>query len=344
MSKMCNNKMNQKIAFSVINKYDMEVNKVEASVNELLEETQFDGIEGSKLIFEEFEVYDRPTFVEYLKAGWQIEMRAAIDFSAVSGQAGAEGSLHNPGDSNGYEQALRAIGSVLESYSTADAWSFFGFGSETSGETPGDGTIVTPDDSTTRPLHSPLEEVVDAVDDPSTFAVTVDRRADPNGSGVDSLVAQYRAAATNVQPGEQSRLAPVLRAIMNSIKKNEQIYYVAPLLIAGPIEDLSEAKEVMVQLSRYPCQLVAIGVADADFSQLEELNVGVLKDDNNRACVRRMVSFVRLSDALAKGSLADQVLTSLPDSMCAHCERVSFRLRPGGQASMAVSFSELNLN
>ena len=100
----------------------------------------------------------------------------------------------------------------------------------------------------------------------------------------------------------------------------------------------------MVQLSRYPCQLVAIGVADADFSQLEELNVGVLKDDNNRACVRRMVSFVRLSDALAKGSLADQVLTSLPDSMCAHCERVSFRLRPGGQASMAVSFSELNLN
>ena len=70
MTKMCNNKLNQKIAFSVINKYDMEVNKVEASVNELTEEQSFDGREGSKLIFEEFEVYDRPTFMEYLKAGW----------------------------------------------------------------------------------------------------------------------------------------------------------------------------------------------------------------------------------------------------------------------------------
>ena len=70
MTKMCNNKLNQKIAFSVINKYDMEVNKVEASVNELTKEQSFDGREGSKLIFEEFEVYDRPTFMEYLKAGW----------------------------------------------------------------------------------------------------------------------------------------------------------------------------------------------------------------------------------------------------------------------------------
>ena len=131
---------------------------------------------------------------------------------------------------------------------------------------------------------------------------------------------------------------------MNSIKRKDQIYYVIPLLIAGPIEDLSEAKELMVALSRYPCQLVAIGVADSDFSQLEELNVGVLKDDNNKACARRMVSFVRLPEALAKGNLASQVLTALPDQMCAHCERVSFRLRPGGQASMAMSFSELNLN
>lgn len=48
----------------------MEVNQVEVSVNELLEENEFMGIEGSKLIFEDFELYDRPTFLDYLKSGW----------------------------------------------------------------------------------------------------------------------------------------------------------------------------------------------------------------------------------------------------------------------------------
>ena len=159
MTKLCNNKTNQKIKFSVWNKYDMEVNAVEASVNELLEEAQFDGLEGSKLIFEEFEVYDRPTFLEYLKAGWQIEMRAAIDFSAASGKAGADGSLHNPGDANRFEQCLQAIGSVLESYSKADRWSFFGFGAER--ESAANDTLQANDESATRPLagHPDEDEV-----------------------------------------------------------------------------------------------------------------------------------------------------------------------------------------
>ena len=72
MNRICDGKKNQKIAFAVYNKYDMEVNKVEASVSELLEETEFMGIDGARLIFEDFELYDRPTFLDYLKSGWKI--------------------------------------------------------------------------------------------------------------------------------------------------------------------------------------------------------------------------------------------------------------------------------
>ena len=50
-----------------------------------------------------------------------------------------------------------------------------------------------------------------------------------------------------------------------------------------------------------------VGVADTDFTQLEELNAdgGTLTDDNNNACVRKMVQFIKLSEAFAQGKLAE---------------------------------------
>ena len=50
----------------------MLVNEVQVSINELHETDTFEGLDGSKLIFEDFEIYDRPTFVDYLKAEWNI--------------------------------------------------------------------------------------------------------------------------------------------------------------------------------------------------------------------------------------------------------------------------------
>ena len=69
-SQICDKKMNQKIKFGVFDTRDVEVNKVIVSVNELLEEAKFEGYDGSKLIFESFELYDRPNFLEYLSANW----------------------------------------------------------------------------------------------------------------------------------------------------------------------------------------------------------------------------------------------------------------------------------
>ena len=69
-SSLCDKRMNQKIRFGVYDARDVEVNKIIVSVNELLEEKKFEGYDGSKLIFENFEVYDRPSFLEYLSANW----------------------------------------------------------------------------------------------------------------------------------------------------------------------------------------------------------------------------------------------------------------------------------
>ena len=81
----------------------MEVNQVQVSVNELLETDTFEGLDGSKLVFENFETYDRPTFVDYLKAEWNIQMIGAIDFSSANGMHGEETFLHNLNEANRYE-------------------------------------------------------------------------------------------------------------------------------------------------------------------------------------------------------------------------------------------------
>jgi len=134
-----------------------------------------------------------------------------------------------------------------------------------------------------------------------------------------------------VNLGKVTLLAPVLKTILESINKQERIYYVIPLFVAGPIQDFPETKELIVQLSKYPCQIVVIGMSDSDYhAQLEELNTGVLKDENNVACVRKMAQFISFADN--SGNLSARILRTLPDLMCAHLERVSYK--PGTQASM----------
>ena len=39
------------------------------------------------------------------------------------------------------------------------------------------------------------------------------------------------------------------------------------MLVAGPIADIDDAKEVIVELSHYPVQIVVVGVADAEYEQ-----------------------------------------------------------------------------
>lgn len=62
-----------------------------------------------------FEIVQQPSFVDYLKAGWYINMTVAIDFTA------SNGDLHElrPLDQgmNDYELAIMEVGKILQPYS-----------------------------------------------------------------------------------------------------------------------------------------------------------------------------------------------------------------------------------
>ena len=49
---------------------------------------------GGTLTFDVFQVVEKPSFVEYLRSGWFINMACAIDFTASNGEVYESNSLH----------------------------------------------------------------------------------------------------------------------------------------------------------------------------------------------------------------------------------------------------------
>lgn len=73
-------------------------------------------------------------------------------------------------------------------------------------------------------------------------------------------------------------------------------------------------KTLLVELSSMPCSVVIIGVGNADFSSMEELDGdgGLLRDNRGRSAARDVVQFVEFNEAMKRGDLAEQVLREVP--------------------------------
>ena len=76
----------------------------------------------------QMQVYQRPTFVEYLRSGWGVSLVAAIDYTASNGDPSNPRSLHYMGKNNQYESALNNVGMVVEPYDSDRSFPVFGFG------------------------------------------------------------------------------------------------------------------------------------------------------------------------------------------------------------------------
>ena len=75
-----------------------------------------------------------------------------------------------------------------------------------------------------------------------------------------------------------------------------------------------------------PCSVIIVGVGDANFDAMEELDGddGLLRDNRGRAVARDLVQFVTFKDAIMRGNLAEQVLREVPDQTCKFMEAINF--------------------
>jgi hypothetical protein len=58
---------------------------------------------AGRMIIDHIELNEKPSFIDYLRSGWQINLHVAIDFTASNGESSMANSLHYLGNFNQYD-------------------------------------------------------------------------------------------------------------------------------------------------------------------------------------------------------------------------------------------------
>lgn len=103
--------------------------------------------------------------------------------------------------------------------------------------------------------------------------------------------------------------------------KSQMQYQVLLLLTDGAITDMPATREAIVEASEHPCSIIIVGVGNANFDAMNELDCddGLLAVDPNdprsKKAKRDIVQFVPFVKAMQMGNLAEQVLKEMPNQV-----------------------------
>ena len=107
-------------------------------------------------------------------------------------------------------------------------------------------------------------------------------------------------------------------------------YFILLIITDGSIHDMRETKQLIVQASKLPCSIIIVGVGNANFEQMVELDSDetLLKDNKNNFAKRDIVQFVQFRKAVARGNLAEELLKEIPDQVCRYMEMTGYKPVP----------------
>ena len=238
-----------------------------------------------------------PTFVDFLAGGAEIMLSVGVDFTASNGHPQAPNSLHYTGSGgpNEYQQAIAAIGGILESYDSDHLFPAYGFG----------GTLPP----TNKVSHC--------------FALNGNPNQ-PAVHGVNGMLAAYTQAITNVGLSGPTIFAQLINHVAEEARRapfneREQHYHVLLIVTDGVITDMGNTKEAIINASHLPMSIIIVGVGQADFSRMDELDGdGGLLSHNGKTAVRDIVQFVPYREVAKNGGgpeLARVTLAEVPEQV-----------------------------
>lgn len=233
-------------------------------------------VDSGKLYIMNFTITPKPSFVDYLKGGLQLAFIPCIDFTGSNGDPASPSSLHyisRPGYGqqqvlNQYEQAILAVGPVLEHYDTTRNYPSFGFGGSVNG----------------RVSHC--------------FALTGDE-SNPCVSGIQGVLQAYKAALGRVPLSGPTWFSEIIAraaatAAATPQSSASQTYYVLLIITDGAVTDAERTIEQIVAASDLPLSILIVGVGAADFGMMEKLDGddAVLQTSSGKKSKRDIVQFV----------------------------------------------------
>lgn len=257
------------------------------------------------LIMKEITVTEEISFIDYIKSGTQMHFAVAIDFTASNGPARDPHSLHfldlYGGKPNSYEIALKAVGEIIQQYDSAGMFPAFGFGAKL----PPNGEVSHQFPLNGNPSHPYCSSIEEIMQHYHSRLATVTLYGPTNFSLVIHNTAQI---AAKFQDGKH--------------------YFILLIITDGIISDMHQTKNAIVAASRLPLSIIIVGVGNANFTAMDELDLDDIRlSIDGRYAERDIVQFVPLNKFLesschhgtpfirSQAELAREVLAEIPDQM-----------------------------
>ncbi|XP_029799024.1 copine-5 [Suricata suricatta] len=259
-----------------------------------------------------FAVESECTFLDYIKGGTQINFTVAIDFTASNGNPSQSTSLHymSPYQLNAYALALTAVGEIIQHYDSDKMFPALGFGAKL----PPDGRV-----SHEFPLNGNQEN--------------------PSCCGIDGILEAYHHSLRTVQLYGPTNFAPVVTHVARAaaaVQDGSQ-YSVLLIITDGVISDMAQTKEAIVNAAKLPMSIIIIGVGQAEFDAMVELDGDDVRiSSRGKLAERDIVQFVPFRDyvdrtgnhVLSMARLARDVLAEIPDQLVSYMKSQGIRPRP----------------
>uniref|UniRef100_A0A3Q0R3Z0 Copine Va n=1 Tax=Amphilophus citrinellus TaxID=61819 RepID=A0A3Q0R3Z0_AMPCI len=276
-------------------------------------EVSADKTANTVITFRAADLYVKTTsFSLFICFRTQIHFTVAIDFTASNGNPSQSTSLHymNPYQMNAYAMALKAVGEIIQDYDSDKMFPALGFGAK-----------LPPD---WRVSHEfPLNGNVD----------------NPYCNGMEGILEAYHQSLKTVQLYGPTNFAPVVNHVARyaaAVQDGSQ-YFVLLIITDGVISDMAQTKEAIVNAAKLPMSIIIVGVGQAEFDAMVELDGDDVRiSSRGKVAERDIVQFVPFRDymdrtgnhVLSMARLAKDVLAEIPDQLISYMKSRAIKPNP----------------
>jgi hypothetical protein len=252
------------------------------------------------------QIIERPTFIDYLRGGEQLNMMIAIDFTGSNGTPSNPSSLHYirpDGGLNQYQAALVEVCEILLNYDFDKRVPVYGFGGKPN-----------------FPNYS--KPVAD-----HCFPLTGDPQG-PEVFGLPGIMQVYTNALHHVSLSGPTYFEHIINYANYIAKLNEpnNVYTILMILTDGEIHDMPKTQALIKDACKLPLSIIIVGVGNENFVGMRKLDGD---EAGNKIGSRDLVQFVAFNDYKGNAAmLAKELLAELPGQLVAYKMAVGKKPNP----------------
>ena len=261
----------------------------------------------------------RPTFVDYIAGGCELELAIGIDFTGSNGDPRKPGTLHyihRDGQLNDYEKALTAVGSVVARYDSDQTFPVYGFGAKFNGQ---------------------IQHCFQVGNAPTLAGM----------AGVlEGYRSVFRTGLTMSGPTVFSEVIDMVAAIARSRQEEaqkigKQSYVILLILTDGAVSDIEATKRSLHAASDAPLSVVIVGIGNADFSAMQFLDDFQAGSSNGGRDICQFVNFNEHRNDRA--ALTRETLDEIPDQLVEYFHSRGIKpLPPVSTSQLSLAVSEVD--